>query len=356
VETVSRRTWLVPIVFAVALLALVSPAAVAQSGGCTCGTGYEIDLPASADIGDVVTVTMHGTPGHMGLLFVSADGGQCTNSAYGTVCVDLDLVILTYAFVFDANGEATLTAEIPDDPEIVGTCVFLQFLTCGGKGLKGSSDLESICFTDGDVCAASDSIGSNFNGTDIDPGCNLWFSAVVDVKDLDTFPAVMHFRQGSVTFNADGADFDLPLPDSRIVISDTITSASTSFDASLDEWVTEIPSSYTGNIFLTGMGVNFPAGLPGGINPVTWAGNFSSDQGGVSFQWKWAAAVYCTFSDDLNALGVKPIDGSANNPYANSDHAGTPENFKDGVTGGARGGGGSNFTGSYTGTSTAACE
>jgi hypothetical protein len=34
----------------------------------------------------------------------------------------------------------------------------------------------------------------------------------------------------------------------------------------------------------------------------------------------------------------------------NSDHAGTPENFKPFVIGGARGGGGSNYTGLYSGT------
>jgi hypothetical protein len=36
--------------------------------------------------------------------------------------------------------------------------------------------------------------------------------------------------------------------------------------------------------------------------------------------------------------------------YKNSDHAGTPENFRASVTGGASGGGGSNFNGSYTAT------
>jgi hypothetical protein len=99
-----------------------------------------------------------------------------------------------------------------------------------------------------------------------------------------------------------------------------------------------------------------PGGLPGGIDPVTISGTFGSDTPGLSFEWKWAAAVYTSFSDDLNAVGVKPIDGNDANPYDNSDHAGTPENFKDSVTGGARGGGGSNWTGSYSGTSKVQCD
>src|SRR5262249_22678755 len=48
--------------------------------------------------------------------------------------------------------------------------------------------------------------------------------------------------------------------------------------------------------------------------------------------------------------GVKPVDDNNASAYQNSHHAGTPENFRNFVTGGARGGGGSNFTGSYSAT------
>ena len=73
---------------------------------------------------------------------------------------------------------------------------------------------------------------------------------------------------------------------------------------------------------------------------------------GLKVQWQWAASVYhnATFAADYNLLGVKPVDDNHTSLYLNSDHAGTPENFKSDVTGGARGGGGSNFTGSYSGT------
>jgi len=49
-------------------------------------------------------------------------------------------------------------------------------------------------------------------------------------------------------------------------------------------------------------------------------------------------------------LAVKPVDDTKASQYKNSGHAGTPESFKSFVTGGARGGGGSHFTGSYGGT------
>jgi hypothetical protein len=47
---------------------------------------------------------------------------------------------------------------------------------------------------------------------------------------------------------------------------------------------------------------------------------------------------------------VKPVDDNKASVYHNADHAGTPESFKKSVTGGAMGGGGSNYTGSYSGT------
>jgi hypothetical protein len=90
--------------------------------------------------------------------------------------------------------------------------------------------------------------------------------------------------------------------------------------------------------------------LPGGIDDVTWAGQFLSDTPGVSVNWKWAAAVYTTFSTDYNAVGVKPVDDNEASQYQNSDHAGTPEAFKPFVIGGARGGGRLQLTGSYSGT------
>ena len=65
----------------------------------------------------------------------------------------------------------------------------------------------------------------------------------------------------------------------------------------------------------------------------------------MTLNWKWAAAAYTNFSTDYNALKVKPVDDNNVSHYQNSDHAGTPENYKGYVIGGARGGGGSNCAG-----------
>jgi len=90
---------------------------------------------------------------------------------------------------------------------------------------------------------------------------------------------------------------------------------------------------------------------------VTWQGSFGSDVSGVSIQWKWGAAVYSTFTTNYNTLAVKPGHQTSCS-YQNGDHAGTPEGidpnsglpFKDFALGGARGGGGSNWTGSWSST------
>jgi len=42
---------------------------------------------------------------------------------------------------------------------------------------------------------------------------------------------------------------------------------------------------------------------------------------------------------------VKPVDDKRASVYKNSDPAGTPENYKMFLTGGARGAGGNNYTG-----------
>src|SRR5262249_7196922 len=87
------------------------------------------------------------------------------------------------------------------------------------------------------------------------------------------------------------------------------------------------------------------------IKPVTWQGDFTTSTAGLTVTWKWGAAVYTTDMSNLNALGVKPTH-NASCLYSNGDHAGTPEDQKASVVGGARGGGGSNWTGSWSGSQT----
>jgi len=147
------------------------------------------------------------------------------------------------------------------------------------------------------------------------------------------------------------------VPGSAITFSSATTTATTDYvllkPTFLGKgWKTQLQfSGLAGNDLMTAVEFKVPSGgLPGGIKDVAFTATFSSYAPGLTVNWQWAAAVYTSFDTDYNALGVKPVDDNKASEYKNSDHAGTPENFKPFVTGGASGGGGSNYTVSYSAT------
>jgi hypothetical protein len=216
----------------------------------------------------------------------------------------------------------------------VKICLVLLFLMAPASVLSAQSCL----------------ITSNFNGTPIPAGDYVWFNSVVSVRGLGAQTVNVFYTSGSITFNINGVPQSVPVPDAQMTFSSDTTQATTSFDSG--GWLTNLQSSgLAGKDFLTAVAVQVPTGgWPGGIQTVSWTGTFTSDTPGVTLQWQWGAAVYTQFGSDYNSLMVKPVDDNHGSQYQNSDHAGTPESFKQFVVGGARGGGGSNYTGSYSGT------
>ncbi len=211
--------------------------------------------------------------------------------------------------------------------------------------------------------SGTSSITANFNGAPIAAGNDVWFNSVLKVSGLGTSPVTIGLQNATISFTAGGQTYNLAVPNALITFSPTATSASTTYDAGTNTWLTTVPSTgLSGNVFLDGLIFPVMSSLPGGIKNLTWQGTFMSSSPGVSIQWQWAAAVYpaAHFSGDYNALEVKPVDDNhvtlytgqgGTTPLAqNSDHAGTPEEFKQYVIGGATGGGGSNYTGGYSGT------
>jgi YVTN family beta-propeller protein len=259
----------------------------------------------------------------------------------------------TLAYAFDCNDDGIF--EIGPQPGNTATCTFASAgphtvnvqVTDGEGGVTPGSTTVLVLAPS---CTSANA--SNFNRTPIAGGDTIWFNAVVAVKGLQPdITSSVTFSGSTVSFSAGGTAYELAVPNTTIVFSPAASQASTTYDAASMSWITTVPASYSGNVFLSGLAFAVPAGgLPGGTNPVTWSGGFTSDVSNLKVQWQWAAAVYTRFATDDGAVAVKPIDGNKLNPYANSDHAGTPENYRPFVTGGARGGGGSNFTGSYSGT------
>lgn len=211
------------------------------------------------------------------------------------------------------------------------------------------------------TCSVQTTNPSDFNGTPIETGNYIWFNANFTASGIPATGATIFFQNSNIQFTADQS-YNLPVPNAQITFDPLATCTATTFDTVSNTWITTVPVSGDDEIFLTGLAFPVPAGFAtaGGKikGNVTWQGVFgvNSSSNTISIGWKWGAAVYSTFSADYNALQIKP---SHNNSCAfnNSDHAGTPEgisssgiSFKKFVIGGARGGGGSNFTGSWSST------
>lgn len=193
---------------------------------------------------------------------------------------------------------------------------------------------------------------SNFNGTAISSGRTIWFTSVFKASGVPSTGTTISVLASKITFTAGTTPYTVNVPAAVVTISPSATAASTTYDTTSATWRTTLPLSWSGNGFLTAVALPVTVSLPGGINPVTWSADFVTDPPGVTINWQWAAAVYTQFSSNYNALQVKPVDDPNLSAYKNSDHAGTPEAYKSYVTGGARGGGGSNYTGSLSGTVT----
>jgi hypothetical protein len=210
--------------------------------------------------------------------------------------------------------------------------------------LLGTEDL----YTQGDSLPAASAVLSSFGSTPIAAGDTIWFSSVVSLRGLSGQAATLVFDNSTITFSIQGKPVTLAVPAAVIQFDPNATVASTVYNASTQNWVTVVPVGYTGNVFLSGLPYTVPAGFPAGLNAVTWTGCFRSNSGAISASWKWGAAVYTQFAANLAAITVKPIDANNLSAIANSDPAGTPENFKAFLIAGARGTGGSQYIGADT--------
>jgi hypothetical protein len=322
----------------------VRESAPAAPGGVTATatgtTQVELKWTANASSGVTYSVfrsTTRGFTPFAGNLVASG----ITTASYSDSGLD---VFTKYFYVVEAVDRVGVSAA--SDLAAVRT----QLIAAGGPTSSMSSSLIGASISAPTVTGGTvSSITSNFNGTAMAGGDTIWFSSVLQPKNLINAPVTIFVRNSMITFTADGTTYNVPAPDADIVFNPSATTASTIFTGA---WQTLAPSKgLAGNTLLDAVEFPVPAGgLPGGIKDVTWTASFSTDTAGVSLQWQWASAVYKSFNTSYDALGVKPVDDNKASVYQNSDHAGTPENYRTDVTGGAMGGGGSNFTGSYSGT------
>jgi hypothetical protein len=184
-----------------------------------------------------------------------------------------------------------------------------------------------------------DTISSSFNCTPIPAGDYIWFNAHMHVSGLTTDPATFFVVDQHVSFTNNGVLYDIPIANSTINYSAAYSTVSYLYDP-LTGWTINVPFDYTGDVFFAGISYQSP-GLSGCIDPVNWQGVFTSDQPLVDVYWQWGASVYTHFSQNYNDLGLELVNGCY--------RVGSPTKYKCYVVPGARGNGGSNLTGNFTG-------
>ena len=169
-----------------------------------------------------------------------------------------------------------------------------------------------------DLCA----IQSTFVNAPVAAGNYIWLNSVMNLgtgdhgHDQTAIPSTgltIHFSGQWINLQLQGGTtLQLPAPNAEVVYSPTATTSTTTFTGG--QWVTTVPASYTGNVFLAGLAYQIPTGVSIQGAKVTWTGAFSGTTNSFNLQWQWGAAAYSSFgtlglsspSALYNGLGVKP--------------------------------------------------
>jgi hypothetical protein len=140
------------------------------------------------------------------------------------------------------------------------------------------------------------------------------------------------------------------LPNGQVVFNPATTTPSTVVHPD-GSWTTTVNPSFNNDIFFDGQAITVDANLENGGHGNTGSTlSFStnSNDSTLQFQWQWGAAVYTSWPGNA-AANIEPV-------HANLQ-AGAPQNpaVQADLIQGPRGGGGSNFTGSWSGTGKGTC-
>ncbi|MGH7619192.1 MAG: hypothetical protein ACREPM_18380 [Gemmatimonadaceae bacterium] len=154
------------------------------------------------------------------------------------------------------------------------------------------------------------------------------------------------FTGGSLSL--DGTSYSLP--DGLLTFDPSApTNPSTSFNSGANRWETIVnPTQLSDEIFFTGAAIPVTPDVADGAK-ATWSFSVQSGVPNLSFSWQWSGAVYTYWPSNWNDALIQP--------YHSNNHAGTPLNVtvQKSLIQGPRGGGGSNFTGSWSATGTGSC-
>jgi hypothetical protein len=209
------------------------------------------------------------------------------------------------------------------------------------------------------IPAAGEIISStSWNRFNIPPGATpvVWVHAQFKPTGVPTITAGM-VQFTSVWFVVNGMSY--PMPSGTVIFdpaaSWTSTTTFTPSTGAAGTWTTTInPNNISDENFFVGAAIPVDMHIIGG-GQATIQFTTQSNDADLAFSWQWSAAAYTFWPSDWNLALIQPYHG---NGPTGSQHADTPDNTKvqKSLIQGPRGGGGSNFTGSWSATGHGACQ
>jgi hypothetical protein len=257
-------------------------------------------------------------PGHPDASLVDSDGiDSNTGSSYVDVSVADNFSFHILAFGFYASSAPPPACTIPEAGEVISSTSWNKF-----KVPFGTAPV-------------------------------VWVHAHFNPNDVPaTTKTTVLFTGASFVLNGHA----YPLPNGLVTFDPVAPSVSTTtFDAPNNRWLTTInPQFISDENFFVGAAIPVDATIIGG-GQATIHFTTQTDDSDLSFSWQWSAAAYTYWPSDWNAALVQPYHG---NGPAGSQHAGTPDSalVQKSLIQGPRGGGGSNFTGSWSATGHGSCQ
>jgi hypothetical protein len=188
----------------------------------------------------------------------------------------------------------------------------------------------------------------SWNGFTAPPGSVVWVNAHISNPGnvpTDTITTV-DFTGVSLVVNAT----TYALPNGQIVFNPATSTPTTVVNAD-GSWTTTVPATFSNDIFFVGQAIPVDSNLEnggGGNTGSTLSFQTNSSDNALKFQWQWGAAVYTYWPGNANAM-IEPVHAA--------QQAGAPldPTTEAALIQGPRGGGGSNFTGSWSGTGQGTC-
>jgi hypothetical protein len=187
----------------------------------------------------------------------------------------------------------------------------------------------------------------SWNGFTAPSGSVVWINAYLDASNVPTNTiTTVDFTGVTLVVNATS----YALPNGQVVFNPAVSTPTTVVNAD-GSWTTTVNPTFKNDIFFDGQAIPVDSNLENGGNGNTGSTlSFStnSSDSSLQFQWQWGAAVYTSWPGNA-AANIEPVHAA--------QQAGAPLNpaVEKTLIQGSRGGGGSNFTGSWSGTGQGTC-